>query len=69
MLTDTCTHTHAHTPTHINGLVGLFPESERDKMWKKGKKDIELISHPINVTEDTQHIFFQPAGTPEDSGK
>lgn len=62
VLTDTCTHTHTRTS-------GAFLKEKEIKCGKNGKKDIELISHPINVTDDAQHIFFLPAGTPEDPGK
>lgn len=48
---------HMRWQTHVvDAARGLFFTPKRHNLEKNGrKKDMKLISHPINVTENTQH--------------
>lgn len=50
--------THANRHMLCTQPSGAFFWTPRDKIWEKmgwGGDDMKLISHPINVTDDTQH--------------
>lgn len=51
---------HTRWQTHVVHAVEKSPflnakEIKSGKKWREKKNDLKLISHPINVTEDTQH--------------